>query len=414
MTLHDDALLIARRAIDAAMPDAAVRRALAAHCDFLDAPGRLILVAVGKAAWTMARAAWDEAAFDGGVIVTARGCAHGPVGDLPIIEAGHPIPDKQSILGAETALECVRGLTENDRVLFLLSGGGSALFEKPLIAPDELARITDHLLRSGADIVAINTIRKRLSAVKGGRFALACRPARVLSLVLSDVLGDPLDMIASGPAAPDSSTARDAMRLAERYALPLSDAARACLAQETPKALYNVESEIIGSVSLLCASAADTARSLGFEPLLLTDRLDCEAREAGAFLAAMAKTHAGRGRRAFILGGETVVHVHGHGLGGRNQELALSAIVGMSGLNAALMSVGSDGRDGPTDAAGGCVDGASLEKCRAAGVDIAAALADNDAYHALGRIGALIRTGPTGTNVGDLTVLLTGGAAENG
>ena len=262
MTLHDDALLIARRAIDAAMPDAAVRRALAAHCDFLDAPGRLILVAVGKAAWTMARAAWGEARFDGGVIVTARGCAHGSVGDLPIIEAGHPIPDKQSILGAETALECVRGLTDGDRVLFLLSGGGSALFEKPLIAPDELARITDHLLRSGADIVAINTIRKRLSAVKGGRFALACRPARVLSLVLSDVLGDPLDMIASGPAAPDASTARDAMRLAERSALPLSDAARACLAQETPKALYNAESEIIGSVSLLCASAADTARAL--------------------------------------------------------------------------------------------------------------------------------------------------------
>ncbi|MDD7366915.1 MAG: DUF4147 domain-containing protein [Clostridiales bacterium] len=409
MTLHDDALLIARRAIDAAMPDAAVRRALAAHRDFLNAPGRLILVAVGKAAWTMARAAWDEAAFDGGVIVTARGCAHGPVGNAAIIEAGHPIPDEMSILGAETALERVRGLTEHDRVLFLLSGGGSALFEKPLIAPDELARITEHLLRSGADIVAINTIRKRLSAVKGGRFALACRPARVLSLVLSDVLGDPLDMIASGPAAPDTSTSREALALAGRYALPLSDAARACLARETPKALDNVESEIIGSVSLLCASAADTARALGYEPLLLTDRLDCEAREAGAFLSAMAKTHAGRGRRAFILGGETVVHVRGRGLGGRNQELALAAAGGLNGLNAALMSVGSDGRDGPTDAAGGCVDGASLERCRAAGVDIAAALADNDAYHALDRIGALIRTGPTGTNVGDLTVLLIGG-----
>lgn len=409
MTLHDDALLIARRAIDAAMPDAAVRRALAAHRDFLDAPGRLILVAVGKAAWTMARAAWDEAAFDGGVIVTARGCAHGPVGNAAIIEAGHPIPDEMSILGAETALERVRGLTEHDRVLFLLSGGGSALFEKPLIAPDELARITDCLLRSGADIVAINTIRKRLSAVKGGRFALACRPARVLSLVLSDVLGDPLDMIASGPAAPDTSMSREALALAGRYALPLSDAARACLARETPKALDNVESEIIGSVSLLCASAADTARALGYEPLLLTDRLDCEAREAGAFLSAMAKTHAGRGRRAFILGGETVVHVRGRGLGGRNQELALAAAGGLNGLNAALMSVGSDGRDGPTDAAGGCVDGASLERCRAAGVNIAAALADNDAYHALDRIGALIRTGPTGTNVGDLTVLLIGG-----
>ena len=408
MTLHDDALLIARRAIDAAMPDAAVRRALAAHRDFLNAPGRLILVAVGKAAWTMARAAWDEAAFDGGVIVTARGCAHGPVGNAAIIEAGHPIPDEMSILGAETALERVRGLTEHDRVLFLLSGGGSALFEKPLIAPDELARITDCLLRSGADIVAINTIRKRLSAVKGGRFALACRPARVLSLVLSDVLGDPLDMIASGPAAPDTSTSREALALAGRYALPLSDAARACLARETPKALDNVESEIIGSVSLLCASAADTARALGYEPLLLTDRLDCEAREAGAFLAAMAKTHAGRGRRAFILGGETVVHVRGRGLGGRNQELALAAAGGLNGLNAALMSVGSDGRDGPTDAAGGCVDGASLERCRAAGVNIAAALADNDAYHALQAVDGLIFTGPTGTNVNDVAVGLIG------
>lgn len=408
MTLRSDALTIARRAISAAMPDASVRRALAAHRDFLSAPGRLILVAAGKAAWTMARAAWDEAAFDGGVIVTGRGCAHGPIGELPIIEAGHPIPDALSILGAETALECVRGLTADDRVLFLLSGGGSALFEKPLIELDELARITDCLLRSGADIAAINTIRKRLSAVKGGRFALACRPARVLSLVLSDVLGDPLDMIASGPAAPDSSTVQDALHLAERYALPLSAAARACLMRETPKVLDNVESEIIGSVALLCASAADTARTLGYEPMLLTDRLDCEARQAGAFLAAMAKTQAGHGRRAFLLGGETVVHVRGGGLGGRNQELVLAAIGGLDGLNAALMSIGSDGRDGPTDAAGGCADGDSLRQCRAAGVDIAAALADNDAYHALDRIGALIRTGPTGTNVGDLTVLLIG------
>ena len=408
MSLSDDALLIARRAIAQALPGEAVKRALAVHRDFLDTPGRRILVAVGKAAWTMARAACDEMSFDRGVVVTGHGCAHGSLGDIPIIEAGHPIPDEMSIRGAEAALECVRDLTADDRVLFLLSGGGSALFEKPLIPLDELANITDALLRSGADITAINTIRKRLSAVKGGRFAQACHPARVLSLVLSDVLGDPLDMIASGPAAPDSSTSQDALDIAARYALPLSDAAQDCLKTETPKTLDNVESEIIGSVALLCSSAMDTARSLGYESHLITDRLDCEAREAGAFLGAMAKTHAGHGKRAFILGGETVVHVHGHGLGGRNQEIALAAIPALDGLNATLLSIGSDGRDGPTDAAGGWADGSSFGKCREAGVDIAAALRDNDALHALSRIGALIVTGPTGTNVGDLTVLLTG------
>ncbi len=408
MSLREDALFIAQRAIDAARPGPAVCQALARHQDFLKAPGRLILISVGKAGWSMARSALEWARFDAGVIVTGYGCAQGALPGCTIIEAGHPIPDENSQRGAQAALEAVRDLTPDDRVLFLLSGGGSALFEKPLIPANELAALTDCLLRSGADIVEINTIRKRLSAVKGGKFAQACRPARLLALVLSDVLGDRLDMIASGPATADTSPTGEALRLAEKYHLPLSDRAHALLGVEPPRSLENVQSEIIGSVALLCTSAAETARSLGYEPFILTDCLNCEAREAGRFLGTMARTQSGRGKRAFIVGGETVVHVRGHGLGGRNQELALCAASALHGLNAALLSIGSDGRDGPTDAAGACVDGETLDKLRLLNIDIEAVLQDNDAYHALERAQALIKTGATGTNVNDLGVLLIG------
>ena len=301
------------------------------------------------------------------------------------------------------------GLTREDRVLFLVSGGGSALFEKPLIAPEELADITRQLLACGADITEINTLRKRFSAVKGGRFAQCCAPARVLSILLSDVLGDPPDMIASGPAYPDSTTCAQAMEIAERYGLRLSDDARRCLSMETPKALSNVETRITESRcgSFAPPPGAVVCAALGYEPVFLTDRLSCEAREAGAFLAAIARSQAGRRRRAFILGGETVVHLTGDGLGGRTQELALSAARGMDGLTGALLfSVGSDGTDGPTDAAGGWVDGNTAAALREKGIDIEQVLARNDAYRALQACGGLITTGPTGTNVNDLTVLL--------
>lgn len=261
----------------------------------------------------------------------------------------------------------------------------------------------------GADIVEINTIRKRLSAVKGGRFALACAPAAVYSVVLSDILGDPLDMIASGPACPDSSTCAQAAAIAEKYRLALSPAAAALLRQETPKTLPNVTTKITGSVRELCRAAADACRAEGYEPVLLTDCLCCEAREAGSLLGSIARTHAGQGRRqAFIAGGETVVHLTGHGLGGRNQELALAAAPALAGLRGCcVFSVGSDGTDGPTDAAGGYTDGEALAALTAAGLDVPRALADNDAYHALQAVGGLIMTGPTGTNVNDVAVVLT-------
>lgn len=406
MGLREDADRIIAAALRDALPDVAVRRELER---LPEEEGRLVVVAIGKAAWQMAAAACDTLGerIDRGVVVTKYGHLRGELTRLALYEAGHPVPDENSYRAAQAALDCVSGLTREDRVLFLVSGGGSALFEKPLIAPEELADITRQLLACGADITEINTLRKRFSAVKGGRFAQRCAPARVLSILLSDVLGDPPDMIASGPAYPDSTTCAQAMEIAERYGLRLSDDARRCLSMETPKTLSNVETRITGSVRQLCASAERVCAALGYEPVFLTDRLSCEAREAGAFLAAIAHSQAGRGRRAFILGGETVVHLTGDGLGGRNQELALSAARGMDGLTGALLfSVGSDGTDGPTDAAGGWVDGNTAAALREKGIDIEQVLSRNDAYRALQACGGLITTGPTGTNVNDLTVLL--------
>ena len=405
--LRADAERIVRSAISRVMPEEAVRRALEGRSF---GPGRLILVAAGKAGWSMGKAAWDCLGdrISGGIVITKHGQAEGPVGPLLVREAGHPVPDGDTFSATAQALELTRGLTAEDTVLFLLSGGGSALFESPLVDREELQDITKQLLASGADIVEMNTIRKRLSAVKGGRFARHCAPARVFAVVLSDIIGDPLDMIASGPAYPDSSTCADARRIVARYGLKLSDQAMALLEQETPKALDNVETQITGSVRELCAAAADVCRELGYEPMILTDCLDCEAREAGAFLASIARTHQGAEKSlAFLAGGETVVHLTGGGLGGRNQELALSAARGIDGLpDTAVFSVGSDGTDGPTDAAGGYVDGDTARTLRELGVDLFSVLKDNDAYHGLERSGGLIVTGGTGTNVNDVAVVL--------
>ncbi len=405
--LRGDADRIVKASIRAVLPDEAVRRALK---EFSLGGGRILLIAAGKAGWQMAKAAVDTLGnVDGGVVATKYGHVMGDIPGVICCEAGHPVLDRNSFAATQRALDLVSGLSAEDSVLFLLSGGGSALFEKPLIPGGELQDITQQLLSCGADIVEMNTVRKRLSAVKGGRFAQACVPARVFSVVLSDILGDPLDMIASGPAYPDSSTCEQALAIAEKYRLRLSDRARELLRSETPKALDNVTTRITGSVRELCAAAARECAALGYEPLLLTDHLDCEAREAGRFLASVLRTHAGCGKKlAFIAGGETVVHVTGGGLGGRNQELALAAAPGIAGLNAAVFSVGSDGTDGPTDAAGGMVDGDTLSELRAKGLDSFSVLRENDAYRALGAVDSLILTGPTGTNVNDVAVGLLG------
>ena len=404
--LRRDADAIVRASIQAVLPDEAIRRALA---EFRPGPGRTLLVAAGKAAWQMARAAVDTlGAVDGGVVITKYGHSKGPIPGVQCCEAGHPVPDDAGFFATARALELVRNLTADDTVLFLLSGGGSALFEQPLVSGAELQDITRQLLACGADIVEMNTIRKRLSRVKGGRFARACAPAKVFAVVLSDILGDPLDMIASGPACPDSSTCAQALSIAQKYGLRLSQEALALLHKETPKALDNVTTQITGSVRELCRAAGETCRALGYEPVLLTDLLACQAKEAGSFLASILRTHAGGGKRlAFIAGGETVVVLTGKGKGGRNQELALAAAEGIDGLDgAAVFSVGSDGTDGPTDAAGGYADGSTAQALREQGISISQTLRDNDAYHALEACGGLIITGPTGTNVNDVAVAL--------
>ena len=407
--LREHAQKIIDASIAAVLPDAAVVRALEGE----RFPGRVILVAAGKAAWQMANAAHDclGSRIDGGIVITKYGHVKGSIGNLLCREAGHPVPDGNSFSATREALELVSDLTAQDTVLFLLSGGGSALFEDPLVPGAELQDITGQLLACGAEITQINTIRKRLSAVKGGRFAQLCEPARVFAIVLSDIIGDPLDMIASGPAYPDSSTCAQALEIAEKYGLKLSEAAWDCLKQETPKELSNVTTRITGSVRQLCAAAAAAAEDLGYEVCILTDRLSCQAREAGSFLASIAGTHRDSGRNlAFIAGGETVVKLTGTGKGGRNQELALAAASGIEGLDGVcIFSIGSDGTDGPTDAAGGYVDGETNRILRSCGIDPYGALQNNDAYHALCKTGGLIITGPTGTNVNDVAVLLLRG-----
>ena len=406
LKLRNDANAIIASSINAVKPDEAVSRALAGQVF----SGRVVLVAAGKAAWQMAKAANDclGSRIEAGVVVTKYEHVMGPIANYVCCEAGHPVPDENSFAGTQKALDLVSGLTAEDTVLFLLSGGGSALFEKPLIPGAELQDITSQLLACGADIVEINTIRKRLSAVKGGKFAQCCAPAHVYAIILSDILGDPLDMIASGPACPDSASSEQAVAIAEKYELRLSDEARALLYVETPKSLDNVTTLITGSVRELCTAAAKVCTELGYEPIMLTDMLSCQAKEAGSFLASILKTHAGSGKKlAFLAGGETVVHLTGKGKGGRNQELALSAAIGIDGIHgAAIFSVGSDGTDGPTDAAGGYVDHETAATLKAQGIDIFTVLKNNDAYNALAKCDGLVITGPTGTNVNDVAVAL--------
>lgn len=407
MGLREDSDFIIRSAIEQVQPNAAIRRALSGK-NF--PAGRIVTVAVGKAAWSMANAAKDilGSRMGSGVLITKYHHALGEIEGLQIFEAGHPVPDENSLRATEAALKLTENLREEDTVLFLLSGGGSALFEKPLISSSELTDLTKALLASGAGITEINTIRKRFSAVKGGKFAQHCAPASVYTIVLSDIIGDPLDMIASGPAYPDSSTCEQALKIARTYRLRLTDKMYELLHIETPKELTNVVTVVTGSVRELCFATASAAQARGYMPVILTDSLCCEAREAGSFLAAIARYNQTCAHStAYIAGGETVVYLTGHGMGGRNQEIALSAADGICNLNdTAVFSVGSDGTDGPTDAAGGYVDGSTIAKLKAENISVIDVLKNNDAYHALQKCEGLIFTGPTGTNVNDVAVVL--------
>jgi hydroxypyruvate reductase len=412
--LYNDAQTIIKGAIDANMPELAVRNIVKKHKFSPD--GDVYVVAIGKAAWTMANAAYCALGYKikKGIVITKYDHSKGEIPNMEIIEAGHPVSDENTLIGTQKALDLVKGLKSRDDVLLLISGGGSALFEKPLdgISLEDIIDINKQLLACGADIVEMNMIRKRLSAVKGGRFAQACMPAKVFTVVLSDVLGDRIDSIASGPAVADSSTALDALNVIKKYDLKINDNLKKHIETETPKELENVESAIIGSVRIFCESAAEIAAGLGYTPLILCSEMKCEARQAGSLIASIAK-QAGKGKYsvnrpcAIIFGGETVVNVKGNGKGGRNQELALSAAEAIEGMNNVIVfSFGSDGTDGPTDAAGAIVDGMTAKKLRDKKLKISDILDNNDSYNALKKINGLITTGPTGTNVNDISVIL--------
>ena len=349
-----------------------------------------MLLAVGKAAYGMAKTACSVLGshITRGIVITKYGHGGPALPCCEVYEAGHPIPDDNSFAATRRAVSLAESLGAGDRLLLLLSGGGSALLEKPLVSNATLQNITRSLLKSGAEIGEINTIRKRLSAVKAGRFAKICAPAHVYCAALS--------------------TSAQALAIIKKYKLRLSADVIALLREETPKRLDNVSFRVIGNLATMCDAAAQRCRELGYDTEILSLQLNCEARSAGELLAKRAQMRQSATQSfALLAAGETVVKVRGNGLGGRNQELALAAAIGIDGLSdTAVFSVGSDGTDGPTDAAGGYVDGDSAAALRAAGVDIDSALSDNDSYHALQKCGGLIITGATGTNVNDLCGLL--------
>ncbi|HKZ17182.1 MAG TPA: glycerate kinase [Geobacteraceae bacterium] len=420
-------------AVAAANPYQAVLR----HCAdirFLYNKGnfqRLLVIGFGKASPSMAKAVEESLGdiLETGVIVTKYGHGDpGKEGKIRVFEAGHPIPDENGQRAAERIADLVGRADEWTLVVTLISGGGSALFVSPhpLISLAEKQKTTDLLLKAGADIHELNTVRKHLSRVKGGRFAEIIHPATGISLILSDVIGDRLDVIASGPTAPDPTTYRDALDVLATYRL-LNTVPESVVElllggengrlPETPKPgnplFHKVTNRIIGSNGTALEAARKKAEGLGLRTEILADTLSGEARETGKWLAHKAvavKRTAGSGTPlCLISGGETTVTVTGGGKGGRNMELALSfaaEIEGISGIT--LLSAGTDGTDGPTDAAGAVVDGRTAGRGRTMGLNPEAYIRNNDSYSFFERTGELFITGPTGTNVMDMQLILVG------
>ncbi len=431
--MKSDARDIFRAALRAADPFECVRR----HAGRVEARlreeccGSLSVVAFGKAACAMTRGLLD--ALPGhdapGIVVTKYGHASGTVlpDRITVFEAGHPVPDENGVAATVRAVELVRAAGADTLVACLVSGGGSALLAAPRegITLGEKQEMTRLLLEAGADIVELNTVRKHVSRVKGGCLAEDAAPAGVLSLILSDVIGDRLDSIASGPTAPDETTYGDALRVLERHRLTgrvpgsilrtLERGARGEI-PETPKPgsplFQRVANVIVGSNRLALDAAQEKAREMGYEAVVWKSELRGEAREAARRLAGKAReARSGRTGDArplcLISGGETTVTVAGNGIGGRNTELALAFALEIEGLQGiSLLSAGTDGTDGPTDAAGAFADGNTAVEARRAALDPEAFLGNNDSYTFFQKAGGLLVTGPTGTNVMDIQILL--------
>lgn len=431
------ALEILGAALVAADPGEAVKRFLRLEGDRLQVAGRsydlkayerIIVVGGGKAGSAMASAVEDVLGdrVHAGVVNVKYGHV-APTRTVKIIEAAHPVPDEAGLTGTGEMVELIESATERDLVITVISGGGSALIDLPVegITLDHMKELTSALLRSGATINEINTIRKHLSLVKGGGIARLASPATVISLILSDVVGNPLDMIASGPTVPDTTTFQDAWRVIEGYGLvdsipePVRVRLQAGLRGEIPDTLKagdsvfdRVQTVVVASNELAAEAAAAKARELGFNTLLLSTFVEGEAREIAKLYAAIAKELTAYGRpqqrpACIIAGGETTVTVRGNGKGGRNQEMALSAALKIAGMSEVMvLCSATDGNDGPTDATGAIADGSTVARAREMGLDPADYLARNDAYAFFERLGDLIITGPTNTNVNDLTFVI--------
>jgi len=390
---------------------------------------RLILVGFGKAASPMARPFMDSLGevIAGGILITKYG--HGgetaKEDRVKTWEAGHPLPDENGMKGTEEIIRLLESAEEESLVVCLISGGGSALLVSPWegIILREKQKATDLLLRAGADISELNTVRKHISRVKGGRLAEMAHPARTVSLILSDVIGDRLDVIASGPTSPDNTTYQDAMKVIERYGLKgkmprniieTLEKGRRGLIPETPgegsAVLQRVENIIVGSNRKAIDAAKAHAVALGFQTSVVSTEIQGEARFIGKWLAKKAvemKASPSGSRTCLISGGETTVTVKGKGKGGRNMELALAfglEINGMEGIT--FLSAGTDGTDGPTDAAGAFVDGNTITKAKFLGINGEEYLNNNDSYNFFKKVGGLFITGPTGTNVMDIQITL--------
>ena len=372
--------------------------------------GRLFVISFGKAAWTMANAAEEllGGRITAGLCITVKGAVQGTISGFECMEAGHPITTEAGVIATKKAEELVHGLSLEDTVLCLVSGGASALFEDPLVDLAEWQDINRQLLNSGAAIDEINTIRKRLSGVKGGKFALQCEPAKIISLILSDVISQDLSMVASGPTLPDTSNCKDAMHIIKQYHLNLSRQAISLLHQETPKKIETSSAYCIGSVDILIRIAAKACKNHGFEAVVFTEPLTGEVKDAADRVMHDALQYQNSDHSvALIYGGETTVTDPSTGKGGRNQELALSCAKRLAQCeNTAVIGFGSDGIDGPTDAAGGYADGDTLNLLNKAGVSIDQVLKEHNSYPVLQKVSGLIMTGPTGTNLDDLTLVL--------
>jgi len=362
--------------------------------------GRTILVSIGKAAWVMGKAVSDSLNIDDGVIITKYNHSKGEIKNIKIFEAGHPIVDENSIKASEYALNITSRLNSNDNVILCISGGGSALFEKPLVSLEKLQDINDQLIKSSASINEINAIRKRLSSVKGGRFSLHIKPANIHAIILSDVIGNDLSTIASGPVSIDNTTIDEITNIISKYNINIDEETRKLLSLETPKQIDNVKTYIVGSVEQLCIDTKIHLQELGYDAKIIANDCKDNVVDIAKKFEELLKTNT-KPNKAYIIGGESVVCVKGDGKGGRNSELALLCSKFIKEDNVCVFTFGSDGTDGPTDAAGGYVDYNTSVI-----IDVDSYLENNDSYNGLNKTNGLIITGPTGSNINDVYVLL--------